>query len=455
VVRSSAPRTLLGAIIARNPLQSLEEVCEEFEQAGRNIGEKVSLSPRQLDRWIAGMLTTLPRPAACRVAEHYWQRPIQELLGLPSSEDLTPPIAAVSTGEPTAGEEIQHTPQRDPSQWERELVMAAAHESMGHATDSGSDVIPEASIEQLHADVVRAAREYRDTPPLMMLAETRRLRNTAWMLLDRTRRPAQKADLYLASGQLCALMSVASFDLAVWDAAEEQARAAYTYAEIVDHPGLRAWTRGMQSLVAYWSGRPREAARIAAAGADAAPAGKARVRLLCISARAWSHLGDADRTKAALDAATREFEDTGDDGTDELHDEIGGEFGWGHARMAMCSGTALLRIGDAASAAAQAALAMQLHDEDGSGALVAAKARADLAQAELMRGQLDAATAALDPLWTLPSEHRRHGLVGRLTDVGRVLTSNDYRTAGEAASLRDRIEVFTAESAPRALPGRA
>jgi len=123
--------------------------------------------------------------------------------------------------------------------------------------------------------------------------------------------------------------------------------------------------------------------------------------------------------------------------------------------MAMCSGTALLRIGDAASAAAQAALAMQLHDEDGSGALVAAKARADLAQAELMRGQLDAATAALDPLWTLPSEHRRHGLVGRLTDVGRVLTSNDYRTAGEAASLRDRIEVFTAESAPRALPGRA
>lgn len=72
-----------------------------------------------------------------------------------------------------------------------------------------------------------------------------------------------------------------------------------------------------------------------------------------------------------------------------------------------------------------------------------------------MRGQLDAASAALSPVWALPAEHRRHGLVCRLNTVGHALTSREYRTAVEAVSLRDQIEDFTADSAPRALPGHS
>jgi hypothetical protein len=125
----------------------------------------------------------------------------------------------------------------------------AAHQSSRHAARAGGGASP-ASIEQVQAEVWRLARGYHETAPLLLLADARRARDLAYSVLDRTRRPTQTAELYLAAGQLCGLMAVASFDLAVWDAAAEQARAAHVYAELVDHPGLRAWARGTEALIA-------------------------------------------------------------------------------------------------------------------------------------------------------------------------------------------------------------
>ena len=180
------------------------------------------------------------------------------------------------------------------------------------------------------------------------------MRDQAFWMAERTRRPAQIAELYLATGQLCALMSVASFDLAVWSAAVEQAHAAAAYAELADHRPLQAWAHGMQALTAYWCGRAREAVELTSAGLALSSAGTARARLYSISARAWSHLNDADNTRAALAQADRERDSIGEAGDDELHDVIGGEFGWMPARQAMSSASALLRIGDSAHAADRA-----------------------------------------------------------------------------------------------------
>ena len=271
-------------------------------------------------------------------------------------------------------------------------------------------------------------------------------------LAGRTRRPGQIADLYLAAGQACALMSVASFDLAVWAAAVEQANAAFMYGAVIDHRGLQAWARGMQGLIAYWCGRGQEAVGLAGTGLALAPPGTARARLHSISARAWSHLGAVDRTREALAAADRERDLIGCAGADELHDGIGGEFGWGPARQAMCSASALLRIGDADGAAGRAAEAIRLHAVDQSGSLVDMTARADLAQAELARGRLDAAHEALDPVWELVPEHRRYSLVKRLEGVAGALAEPRYARARAAIGLVERIKIFTEDSAPRALP---
>jgi len=334
----------------------------------------------------------------------------------------------------------------------RELVMAAAHESSDRAAEDGSRAVPAGSIEQVQADVLRLARCYNMVSPMAFLADARGVRDLGFSLAERTRRPGQATELYLTIAQVCALMSVGSFDLAVWPAAIEQAHSAFVYAEMAGHRPLQAWVRGMQALNAYWCGRAREAVQLADAGLALAPPGTAQARLHCISGRAWSHLGAQDRTSGALAAADRDRDLIGEAGDDELHDVIAGEFGWGPARQAMCSATALLRIGDADGAADRAAKAIRLHPQDQTGSLVDMTARADLACAELARDRLDAADAALSPVWQLAPEHRRHSLVERLNGVAGALGGSRYASASRATELAERIEVFTADSAPRSLP---
>jgi hypothetical protein len=333
-----------------------------------------------------------------------------------------------------------------------ELVMAAAHESADRAARDAGRTVPDLSISQLRQEVWRLARGYGDVPPLPFLAESRSMRDLAFWMAERTSRPRQSTELYVALGQICALMSVASFDLAVWPAAVEQSHAAKVYAEIAGYSSLQAWAIGMQALTAYWCGRAHEAAALAQAGLALAPQGTARARLHSIAARARSHLGAEDGTRAALALADREREYVGDSGDDELHDVIGGQFGWAPARQAMSSASALLQIGDAGGAAERAREAIRLCPPDRAGSFVGMRARADLACAELAHGQLDAAIDALEPVWELSPEFRRNSLVERLTNVAGALAAPTYSGTAIATALADRIEAFSAESAPRSLP---
>jgi hypothetical protein len=331
-------------------------------------------------------------------------------------------------------------------------VMAAADESADRAAADAGRWVPQASVEQVRAEVRRLARRYSSVSPLEFLAETKRVRDQAYGLARRTRRPAQMADLQAAVGTACGLMAVASFDLAAWSAAIAQAHAAFVYADLADHRGLHAWAAGFQGLIAYWCGRPQEAVRVIGSGLDVAPEGTARARLHCISARAWAHLRSRGQAREALAAADRERDRIGEYGTEELHDEIAGEFGWGPARQAMCSASALLLIGDAEAAVMRATEAIRLHESDRTGSLVDMTARVDLAQAELARGQLDAAEHALGPVWFLAPPHRRYGLVRRLEGVARALAQPRYLNAPAAVDMGEQIRTFAAQSAPRALP---
>jgi hypothetical protein len=337
----------------------------------------------------------------------------------------------------------------------RDVVMAAADESAEQAAADAGRRVSQASVEHVRFEVVRLANRYSSVPPLEFLAETRRVRDQAYRLSERTSRPGQLADLQVATGAACGLMAVASFDLAIWAAAIEQAHAAFLYAESADHRGLQAWAAGFQGLIAYWNGRPREAVEAIGGGLGVAPEGTARARLHSISARAWAHLGSRDQAREALAAADRERDRIGDSGTDELHDEIGGEFGWGPARQAMCSASALLLIGDADAAAIRAADAIRLHGSDKTGSLVDMTARVDLAQAELARGQLDAAEAALRPVWLLAPPHRRYSLVRRLEGVAASLAGPQYLNARDGIELAGQITAFAAQSAPEMLSAGA
>ncbi|MFY1686168.1 hypothetical protein ACN265_32110 [Micromonospora sp. WMMD730] len=119
------------------------------------------------------------------------------------------------------------------------------------------------------------------------VSETLRVRVLAAEALQRTGRPHQQQELYLVIAQAAALLASASADLSLWASAMQYARAADAYGEIIGHSGVRAYARGMQATVAYWTGRYDDAVRYASAAVEIAPPGVARVRAHMGVIRRW------------------------------------------------------------------------------------------------------------------------------------------------------------------------
>jgi tetratricopeptide (TPR) repeat protein len=328
----------------------------------------------------------------------------------------------------------------------------AAHESSEHAGFVASHGLDPTTLEQLHDDVVQLAGKYAQTSPLLLYSGAIRVRNLGFQLLGRTKRTDQERDLYLIIGQTCGLLAAASFDLGSRDAATEQARSAWIYGRHIGHNSLCAWARGMQALIEYWSGRPLGAIALVQEGQAYAPPGTALVRLRCVEARAWSHLGDAGQTARAIGAA---WDARDQAGHDDLHDEIGGEFSFDEARQARCNGSAYVTLGDADSAitATRRAIDLVARRPPGQRWLkVEAEAHTDLSAAYLLKGRLDGAHEALAPVFAIPQELRFEGLLQRLGRVRNLLVGGAFRSSREARQLEEQIEEFTMGAANRMLP---
>ena len=330
---------------------------------------------------------------------------------------------------------------------ERDLIMAAAHEASEHAGRAEASNVGASALEQLDADATRIAREYVHVPPVPMMVEMLRVRRRVYRLLEGHQKPADTSHLYLLAGTLSGLLANASTDLGHLDAAGEQARAAWAYAELCGHNGLRAWTRGMQALIEYWSERPRRAVMLAQNGHRYAESVTAQVRLHNIEARIWSKLGssaDAERCIRAADAARSNT------GTDELHDETGGVFGFPEAKSHYYAGATYIHLGQAGPALTETQRTIELYsggprEQRSYGA--EAMARVDNAAAQLINGSLDGAGDALRPVLELSSDRRIAQLEERLTGLRRRIAGPEFRDAVEARRLDERIEEFCGTNA--------
>lgn len=320
---------------------------------------------------------------------------------------------------------------------------AAARESWWHLATATAAVDP-TGIETVHDAIVRLARQYDTLPPSKVLVEARKTRDLAYGLLEQTRRPAQLVNLNLDAGISCALLAVASFDLGQPDASVAQARAAAKYGDVIGHAGLKAWSTGHLSLVAYWSGNPHDAVQIADLALADAPVGSASARLHAIRARAWALIGDRTEVADSLRRADEALASS--DGTDDVHDEIGGEFAWGFTRNAMCAGTALVTVGDAAEGANRLRTTIAAAPGTVPRHLVR-RSRIDLATAELAAGRFDAAADQLQYVWPTPVDQRRVGLTGRLDGVQNALGDPKWKKYQPAHALKDQITAFTGEAA--------
>lgn len=335
---------------------------------------------------------------------------------------------------------------------ERALIMAAAHESSEHAGWAETSNVGETALEQLDADVFRIANDYVHVAPLPMVVEMMRVRRKVYRLLDGHQKPADTAHLYLLAGTLSGLMANASTDLGYHDAAGEQARAAWAYAELAGHNGLRAWTRGMQALIEYWSERPRQAARLAQGAHRWADSPTAKIRIYNIEARMWSRLGNLNEANRCVQAAA-EIRGSAPAG-DMLHDEIGGVFGFNDAKSHYYAGATHIHLGQADQALEETNQAIEIYTRGPAAQRsygAESLARVDAASAYLIKGSLDGAIDALGPVLDLPPDKRIAQLDERLTGLRHRIARPAFRNASEAHDLDERIEEFSLSTAARDL----
>ena len=337
----------------------------------------------------------------------------------------------------------------------QEVVVMAAHEGSDHAARAEEHGIGDTTLEQLRADLVRLSHESDTGQPLTVFLDLRRVRERVYQLLDRRLWPREQTDLYFILGVLNGLMGITADRLGYPDSAEELIRSGWAYATAIDHRPLLATLRLQLSAVAYWRGMTIRSRDLAADGLRYLDAGPNAADLHLKLARAAALLGDAGSARQAITAA---HEARQRDHHDELL-ELGGEFSVSLATHHYFAGAALSEISGAEPhAAAEIAEAVALYgagprpgEQHNFG--LKALASIDLTAIRLRSGALDAATAAISPVLSLPPAQRVSSLNSRLRLVRTELATPAFRGSAQARELDERIEEFSRDSVTAGLHG--
>jgi hypothetical protein len=324
------------------------------------------------------------------------------------------------------------------------LVTMAARRALRFAAMSGGTNLGVESLAEIHDEVGRIAESYLRRPLPILLPDLVEIQDLCFRLLEGRQRPSQASDLYVMAGISSGLLAKASHDLGDSSAAMTQARAAYVCADTGGHPGLQAWIRGLQSLIAYWAGRPKEALHYATIGAEPAQAttGTVGVWLASLEARAAGVLGMADTAHSAIARA----EDLRDRTENDDLDEMGGVLSFSHPRQLYYAAEATVWIpGESRSTAVRAQQAVTAYESsDGQDRSFGdeAGARTVLTLGLIGQGKLDGALEAMDPVLEMIPAQRINGVIRSVQRVQNTLQDPQVLNAPVAVDLRDEIEAF-------------
>ncbi|UUU31987.1 DNA-binding protein [Streptomyces sp. CA-210063] len=423
-----APKTLLKVLCDRDRI-SYSKFEEMFTDIGRRLFGPDTSNPTcgetQFRRWTAGKLVTLPGPKTCRILTTMWPGyTAEQLFGPPPEIDPQAPAFDLE-------ERVRMTARK-------------AHEG----ADASSSSISDHTIDELRDRVVGLAHSYHRLSAAKAFEQAEGLHNEIDRHRGRTRVPVQEQALMILNGQTAALLSVAAFDLGYLSSARTFARTAALYGENSRFTPLRAYADGTMAYIAYHTGDTTEAVAKANQALSYGGLGDvAQRRLHAIQARSYAHLGDWDSAHRAMQLSQEGDQNRRDD----LHDAVGGEFGFSEERLAMSNSTTALLVGDPAQAETSARRALALLEQRPQGdqsSHVRASAAADIAQARLLDDDVDGAAEALTPVWDVPVEQRNTGIVLRTARIGRTLARPGYHGAVLPTQLREQIEEFTRLSPP-------
>ncbi|MFD9950234.1 hypothetical protein ACFWYW_56050 [Nonomuraea sp. NPDC059023] len=428
-----------------------------FERTAREVGYRdLTISDRQWDRWLSGRLKGLPHPRAREVLGHIFGRPAAELFSLLTDIDTVAPVCV------DAASILRGTPVEDRARGLYELMMEAADRSREAAGDAEL-TLGGAAMEQLQDDVIRLARTFLQSPPMVLFPELVDVRDQIAARRSQTRKPAQLGELNFMSSVVAALLAEACIDLGETKMARDHARAAWSFANSIDHVPLAVHARGLMASSSYWAGHPQDAVIAITRAVEQRPVGLAAARVQSIAARAWSHVGDADKTVQAIRAATEAR--ANDQGGDELQ-AIGGVFLWDEVRQHRCFSTALLQLlhlrdgafeptavrrftGQVLTHTQQALDMAKALPQDERSQMVEATIGIEMATAFVLLGDLTNARGCLGGALQLPADMRSFPVLQRLGGLRVRLATLSERAARD---LGDDLAMFVQGSTVRALP---
>lgn len=296
---AATPRTLLEHML-RTGDHTLTEVAEQFRRLALEMGEPATLSPRHLRRLAAGERhgTT---PTTRRVLRRLFGVDTARLLApydpLPSGDADTGPDApwrpTAAAGLPPVAAEPDLT----------ELIITAsrrAHQFLLRASHNSANG---ETMDHLWAETAQLATDYQRLPPQAYAARLVDIQDTCFDLLDRPTPVKTTQQVLVLSAITGGILAKVALDLGNGRSAQAQIRAAYVSAENADHLQLKAWIRGLQSVMAYWAGRYVEAREYAARGRALGARSTASVWLAASEARAAAALGDTSTALSALQGA--------------------------------------------------------------------------------------------------------------------------------------------------------
>ncbi|MGC9541123.1 hypothetical protein [Streptomyces sp. UG1] len=428
---SREPRTVLEHLLWQQD-RTYEEIAAEFDRIAQQLNEDATLSTRHLRRLASGERSNTT-PVTRRVLQSMFGKPLNELLrpweaSASHAAATTPSGLVVAAGQPDI---------------DKELITLAARRAKHFALTANQGDLTNEAMEQIHDDVRRLATDYPQRPLSELLGDLLQVQETLYTLLEKRQRPEQSRQIYFLTGVTSGLLAKASHDLADPHAAMTQARAAYLCAENADHNGLRAWIRGLQSLISYWAGRPRESVKYAQSGTEFALRSQstAAVWLPVSAARAWAALGNSGETHAAI----RQAEEAWDAVRSDEVDELGGLCTFGRSRQIYYAADALSWLPSEARAAQEyGEQAVDAYADEDSPEWAfgdAAGSRADLAIARIGLGDLEGAEDAVSPILDLDQENRINGIVHSALRVHKALSRSTLAAPG--SELQERIEMFT------------
>ncbi|MGH3772226.1 MAG: hypothetical protein ACRDRW_12650 [Pseudonocardiaceae bacterium] len=434
MVEQAPPRTRLEQLLRQRHL-TLEEFRKNYQRAANGA----VLSERQAYRWVAGEVSTLPYPAAQGTLEEMFGEPVARLFGPPYGIETLRPSRLRDAVVPQRGSAR--------TDWEGQVITMSADRARDFLTRIEASNVGAETLDQLIDDVRRLVTAYQQQPLPTLLGDLVDTQDRAFGLLEGRQRPAQARDLYLIAGIACGLMAKASHDLGAPHDAMTQARAGYACADNAGHDGLRAWIRGLQTLITYWSGRLEDSVRYAKLGAEVAARsrGTASVWLASSEARSLAALNRLEDAHAALGRATEARELLQ---PDEL-DGLGGLCTFSRPRQLYYAADALAWGGETEAHHTER-LALEALDayigapEEHRAFGDEAGARSALAVARVLLGEIDGAVEALTPVLELPPPKRIHGIVTSVEHVRSALQTVD--SSGRVATeLAGAIEGFIAE----------